>query len=525
MQARGVEREEPMSAASHPKVLRFGLVHNQTAVTRVDRLRVWLWMLTPFFTGAIIMALELVAFRLYAPYFGYSIYVWGTMISLVMAALALGYAVGGWIADRSHTDLPLYYTILGSSLYQLGILFTVHFFLRTLSQMGDFAGVLLATLIIFAPSMTALATAGPFLIRVLAHWGRVGSVAGKVYAVSTIGSIAGTLITSFLLVPHIGTQQTMEVICLCSAATAVAGLALYFRSALFASVLILATLHLVPTPAWPSGTVWAADSAYNLVRVVRNGPWLLLKLNDERGVHTIRNEQAALTGHYYDEFAIGPVLTPAKSLLVLGMGGGGSIASTRMTARDIDVDAVEIDSKVVEAAVNFFGLDSKDTNLHIHVSDARPWLAHDGGQYDLVHVDLYQGGLYIPFYLLTCEFFETVRAHMTPSGMLMMNLFDTHRSHELLRSSVATLHRMFPSVMVLSVNRGNFMLLAFSRETSQASVRTRLATFQGDQTIQLLARKAASQIIDFDVPPETLVFTDDYAPVEDITRRMLKKDD
>lgn len=512
-----------MSASSHPKLLPITLVQDRPASIHPDRLRLALWMTTPFFTGAVIMAQELAAFRLYAPYFGYSIYVWGSMISVVMASLALGYALGGWIADRSHTDLPLYYSILGSAVYQLSILFVVNSLLRTFAGMGDFTGVLLATVTIFAPPMTAMATAGPFLIRVLARWGQVGSVAGRVYAVSTIGSIAGLLTTSFFLVPRLGTQQTMKLICLLSAVIAIAGLALYFRAALLAAGLLVAWLQLVPLPAWPPGTVWQADSPYNLVRVVRNGPWLLLKLNDERGVHTIRNQQTSLTGHYYDEFASGPLLAPAKRLLVLGMGGGGSIASTRTTAPDIDVDAVEIDPKIVKAAVDFFGLNPHDARLHIHVADARPWLARNGSQYDLVHVDLYQGGSYIPFYLITREFFETVRAHMTPTGLLMMNLFDTDRSHDLLKSSVATLRRVFPSVMILSVSRGNFMLLAFSRETSPDSVRAKLATFQGDPTIQLLAKRTASQIVDLEVAPETLVFTDDYAPVEDITRRMLTK--
>lgn len=512
-----------MSASSHPKLLPFTLVHDQSASIHPDRLRLALWMTTPFFTGAVIMAQELVAFRLYAPYFGYSIYVWGSMISVVMAALALGYALGGWIADRSHTDLPLYYCLLGSAVYQLGILFVVHSLLRALADFGDFLGVVLATLIIFAAPMTAMATAGPFLIRVLAHWGQVGSVAGRVYAVSTIGSIAGTLCTSFVLVPHIGTQETMEVICALSTLTAVAGLTLYFRAAVLAIGLLAATLRLVPLQVSSSDTVWAADSPYNLVRVVRNGPLLLLKLNDDRGVHTIRNQQSSLTGYYYDEFAIGPLLVPAKRLLVLGMGGGGSIASTQVTAPNIDIDAVEIDPKVVEAAVRYFAVNPQDSKLHIHVADARPWLAHHADRCDLVHVDLYQGGLYIPFYLITREFFETVRAHMTPTGLLMMNLFDTDRSHALLKSSIATLRRVFPSVTVLSVSRGNFILLAFSGETSPDSVRAKLATSQGDPAIQLLAKRTASQIVDLDVAPETLVFTDDYAPVEDITRRMLTK--
>jgi predicted membrane-bound spermidine synthase len=293
---------------------------------------------------------------------------------------------------------------------------------------------------------------------------------------------------------------------------------------LLALGLILATLWFVPAASWSLSTVWMTESAYNLVRVVRNGQWLLLKLNDESGVHTIRDERTGWTGHYYDAFALGPLLTPARRLLVLGLGGGGSIRSTRMTAPEIEIDAVEIDPKVVEAATRFFGIDPQDRKLHIHVADARPWLARNTGNYDLVHVDLYQGGPYIPFYLVTVEFFAAVRAHLSPDGLLMMNLFDNSQRRELLDSTVATIKRVFPSVVVLSVGYGNRMLMAFPKETSEASVRDRFKRFAGDQTIRRLARRAEGQIVEIDLPAGTTVFTDDLAPVEEITRRMLNGD-
>jgi predicted membrane-bound spermidine synthase len=489
-----------------------------------NRFRPALWLATPFTTGAAIMAQELVAFRLYAPYFGYSIYVWGSMISVVMAALALGYAAGGWLADRREADVSLYCIILGSALYQLAILFTVHPLLRSVAQFGDFAGTGLASLVVFAPPMTAMATAGPFLIRLLARSGRVGSAAGKVYAVSTIGGIAGVLGTSFFLVPQFGTRMTMEAICALSAVTGAAGLARHLRTILPALGLLAAALPFVPPPSWPGGTLWAAQSPYNLVRVVRNGRLLLLELNSGMGVHTIRNLESPWTGHYYDDFALGPLLAPAKRLLVLGMGGGGSIAATRLIAPKIAVDAVEIDPKVVEAAIRFFGLNPQDKRLRIHVADARRWLAERGSRYDLVHVDLYQGGPYIPFYLVTVEFFAAVREHMTRDGLLMMNLFDDSPSRELLLSTVATLQRVFPAVAVLPTGYGSRMLLAFATATPESAIRARLKNFTGNDAVERLARRAGKEIAEIDVPPGTVVFTDDFAPVEEMTRRMLEGD-
>ncbi|HEV2364979.1 MAG TPA: fused MFS/spermidine synthase, partial [Caulobacteraceae bacterium] len=451
----------------------------------------------------------------------YSIYVWGSMISVAMAALALGYGLGGWLADRRDTDLWLYGIILGGALYQLAVLFTVQSLLRSSARLGDFTGAALASLVVFAPPMTAMATAGPFLIRLLARSGRVGSAAGKVYAISTIGGIAGVLGTSFFLVPRLGTQMTLEAICLLSAATAAAGLARHPRAMLPALVLFAAALPFVPPQRWPQTTLWAAESPYNLVRVVRNGRLLLLKLNDSMGVHTIRDLESPWTGHYYDDFALGPLLAPGRRLLVLGLGGGGSIAATRIVAPQIAVDAVEIDPKVVEAAIRFFGLDPRDEKLRIHVADARPWLAGNRSRYDIVHVDLYQGGPYIPFYLVTVEFFAAVRAHMSRGGVLMMNLFDGSPKPELLATTVATLERVFPSVAVLSLGYGNRMLLAFATATPESAIRARLRNFAGNQAVERLARRAEKQITHVAAPPGTVVFTDDLAPVEEMTRRML----
>src|SRR5205085_5742093 len=144
-----------------------------------------------------------------------------------------------------------------------------------------------------------------------------------------------------------------------------------------------------------------------------------------------------------DDFALGPLLVPTHRVMVLGMGGGGSIQATRLTAPDAAIDAVEIDGKVIDAAKRFFDL-RPDSRLRIHTADARPWLNHDRGRYELVHVDLYHGGPYVPFYLTTVEFFKQVRSRMSDDGLLMMNVFDPSRREDVLASMVATLKQVYP---------------------------------------------------------------------------------
>ncbi|HEV2687994.1 MAG TPA: fused MFS/spermidine synthase [Bryobacteraceae bacterium] len=482
---------------------------------RFDRTRIWLWLATAAVAGAIVMALELVSFRLYAPYFGYSIYVWGSMISVVMAALALGYGLGGWIADRTQTDVPVYASALASALYQLLMLGAVYSFLPSLAQLGDFIGTILATSIIFAVPMTLLATMPPVVIRLLARAGHIGAAAGRVYGVSTAGSMGGILLTSFLLLPRFGTRLTLQVLCAVSLLLGVCGLAAAKRRAL-AALFLLPLVLLAPEALWPRDTVWVRESAYNLLRVAQQGHRRILYLNNN-AAQTVQAEPAAGTGFYYDQFALGPLLVPARRALALGMGAAASIRAARSTAPEIEFDAVEIDPKVVEAAVEWFGLRLQDPRLHVHVADARRWLAKDVHRYDLIQEDVYQGGPYVPFYLVTEEFFRLVRAHMTDDALLMTNLFDIGADRQLLFAAAATLRRVFPSVMVRSDIHGNHILFAFVRPRSVESVRSTL-----EQARTGLAGSTAALIADLAPPVDTRVFTDDLAPVEEMTRSMLR---
>jgi spermidine synthase len=206
------------------------------------------------------------------------------------------------------------------------------------------------------------------------------------------------------------------------------------------------------------------------------------------------------------------------------MGAGGSIRMTRLTAPDIEIDAVEIDPLVVEAADRFFGLRAEPNRLRIHVADARPWLARSRASYDLIHVDLYHGGPYVPFYLVTEEFFRLVRARLAPDGLLMMNVYDLGAEREILSATVATLRRVYPSVLVLSRADQNHILFAFPQARSLDSIRAQLQeAAQGQGGIADLARRAATSLQEFIPAAGTPVFTDDHAPIEEFTRRMLSK--
>jgi spermidine synthase len=238
-------------------------------------------------------------------------------------------------------------------------------------------------------------------------------------------------------------------------------------------------------------------------------------LNHPSSIQSVR-DGGRWTGFYYDYFALGPLLVPARRALVLGMGAGSSVEALRLTGPSIEVDAVEIDPRVVEAASRWFDLDvASDPHLRVHVMDARRFLAQDRGTYDLVQLDVYQGGPYVPFHLVTEECFRLARARMSDDALLMMNVFDSSADSALLLRLAATLRPVFPSVQVGQTDAGNFMLFAFTRVPSAERLAFRSPALASNGGVRNMA------IREVVLAPEAEVFTDDRAPIEELTRRML----
>jgi predicted membrane-bound spermidine synthase len=480
--------------------------------------RVLPWLAATLVSGATVMALEMVAVRLFAPYFGYSVYVWGTTICVVMGAMVAGYALGGRLAARAGAEEDLFFLILAGAAWQALALVTMRFALPLLAERGEIFGVAIGALVLFAPSMAALAAAVPVLVRLCADVMPAGAAAGLVSAVSTAGSMAGILGTIFWLLPNVGTEATLRALCVTSFLTAAAGLVFvprHRRLGLPIAAAPAAMLLLVPGLGWAEGTVWTAESAYNLVRVVQVGGERMLQLNHPSSIQSVR-DGGSWTGFYYDYFALGPLLVPSRRALVLGMGAGSSIQALRRTSPSIEVDAVEIDPRVVEAASRWFDLDvASDPRLRVHVMDARRFLVKDRGTYDLVQLDVYQGGPYVPFHLVTEECFRLARARMNDDALLMMNVFDRSADSALVLRLAATLRRVFPSVRVGQTGAGNFMLFAFTRVPSAERLAFQSPVLRSNGSLRNL------KIRDVPVPEGAPVFTDDRAPIEEMTRRML----
>ena len=479
-----------------------------------------------FLSGLVVMALELVAFRLYAPHFGYSEDVWGSMIGVVLIALTMGYALGGRLADRSTDAAPLFIAIAVSAIYQACILAFVIDFLEWCADLPPRAGPVVATLVIFTAPMTLLAMTGPFVTRLLARGPAVGSVAGNVSAISTIGSIVGVFGTSFYFVPTFGVRATLVACAALSGTIALVGLLFLRRKTAAVAIVPLVLLPFLPPFGWSDGTIYVRESEYNLVRVFERNGIRFLALNDERTAQTIRPVDGSMGHRYFDLFMFGPALAHGDRTLVLGMGAGGSVWATRLAAPYAEIDAVEIDPEVVNAAREFFELPT-DGRMHVHTADARRYLRDTRATYDVVHVDLYQGGNVQPFYLVTAETFARIREVLHDDGVMVMNVYDGAASQRLLRSVERTIHESFPSVFVIDAGLRNHVVFAFPRETSMEDIQARLMR---DLDAEGMPREAAQFVHkereDFD--PVTIdetapIFTDDLAPVEQITRQMIEE--
>jgi hypothetical protein len=256
-----------------------------------------------------------------------------------------------------------------------------------------------------------------------------------------------------------------------------------------------------------------------VVQVVQLGPLRGLVLDQEASLHSAVDAAGGRTRGYWDDFAVGPLLSSGHRALVLGMGAGASIRALQAADPHAVVDAVEIDPVVVRVAAEQFGVEPGPF-LRIHTSDARRFLAASSDAYDVIQSDLFRGGPDIPSHLATVEFYELARLHLRPGGVLMVNVFDVAPGHPLLSSVAATLARVFPSVFVRTRNEMNHLLLAFAEPRSLSDVQAALAA--APSAISDVAREVSRDVRPSTYGPDATVFTDDRAPVERLTGQMMR---
>ena len=479
----------------------------------------WLLGALVFVVGAASLGAEIAAARLLAPYFGASTIVWANTIGVVLVALSAGYWLGGRVADRHPHLRGLCLLVLAASVLIAAVPFASRPFLGfsvdafdTVS-VGGFAGSLFGVLVLVAVPVTLLGAAAPWAVRLAVRdVSGAGEVVGRLYAISTTGSLVGTMLAALLLIPQVGTQRTFLIFALALALVATAGLRWRFAAVPVALAVAL---------SMPVGSIKAADdtgrvlfeteTVHQYARVVeRPDGARVLELNEGQAVHSLYRPGDYLTGDYWDGHLVLPFASPANRLERIAILGNAAGTVARAYGRFFPrtaVDAVEIDAELTAIGRRFFDL--RNPRMRTFAEDARPWLERSAGGYDAIMVDAYRQP-YIPFYLTTREFFALARERLAPGGMTIVNVGHPEGGRELERVLGRTMATAFPRVLRYPIEPTNTLLVGGDRALSPARLRRRATTLP--RPLRPLALAAAARLAPRLRGGE--VYTDDRAPVE-----------
>jgi spermidine synthase len=476
-----------------------------------------------FAGGAGTLATEIAASRLLAPYFGNSTIVWANIIGLILVYLSLGYWLGGKVADRRPEPRLLGAMVLVAAVVIAATPFVARPILDVAVRgldavsVGAVVGSFFAALALFAVPVTLLGAVSPFAIRLaLENVGEAGSVAGRLYALSTIGSIVGTFASALVTIPLAGTQRTM----VGSAALLALAAALLLGARWHAATVLVGGLLFIPagTIKPSEGLLYESESTYQYVQVVEDEDGSRsLRLNEGIASHSVWHASSVLTGGAWDMFLVVPPLAgrPVEKVLVIGNAGGTVARAYGELYADIRVDGVEIDPAVTEAGRRLMGLED-NPNLRVITADGRPYLELTDERYDVIIVDAYRQP-YIPFYLATKEFFELARARLTPGGVLALNVATVPGDRRLPDAIGSTVLAAFPQAWRWRPLRFNELLLGLDRPVARNDLvlRAQAAESAAAPLVPLFARAVEP------VRSVTSPMTDDRAPVEWLIDRMI----
>jgi len=474
-----------------------------------------------FTVGLSILGAEIAAARLLAPYFGASTIVWANTIGIVLVALSIGYWYGGKLADRNPTREGLYRIVLLSGLLLAVVPFVADPFLGLAVDAldsisaGAFVGSLLGVTVLVAIPILVSGAVAPYALRLaVADVAEAGTVSGRLYAISTVGSLLGTFSSALLFIPLIGTRRTFVVFGLVLVVIAAIGLARarYALAPVALAVLLALPVGTVKGETDPgSRVIHEADTEYQYARVVEDPDGTrILELNEGQAIHSIRRPGTFLTGDYWDEMLVLPAASlgrEPRSIAILGNAAGTTARAYGHYFPDTRIDAVEIDGELTDIGRRYFDL--RAPRLHTHAADARPFLRRSEQRYDAIVVDAYRQP-YIPFYLSTREFFELARDRLNPGGVVLINVGHPESSDRLEQVLTATLRAAFATVLRDPSESTNTVLLATAAGASPGRLESATPALASD--LRPVALEAAARLA-----PGLRggrVYTDDVAPVE-----------
>lgn len=465
------------------------------------------------------MALEILGSRLLAPVFGSSLFVWGALIGVVLAAMSSGYAAGGWLADRYSPPRVLAALLLASGGWTLMLAWAgqpVVFQVFQWIQDPRWGPCFAAAVLLAVPAF-GLSGVLPALLRLaIADMGHLGRHTGSMIAVSTIGSLIGTWGTSFYLLTWLGSATLVAILGVVQSLLGVFWLFLQktgspvLRGSVLAGMGVAMWMSFHPIIVVPPA-LHQEDSPYQQVRVSENNILRYLVLDNTFHAVMLKTDPVFLALPYSQVMmGVLPIVEHPKRGLILGNGGGSLAKWLARYWPELDLDVVEMDPAVVQAAERYFDY-TPPPNHHVYVQDARTFLRSSQVKYDVVWVDAFARHL-IPFHLTTKEFFQELRKHVTPEGAVAVNLASSDAPANVKRAQAieSTMQLAFPEMAAyavagpewLKIKKGSVNIIFFGGSP--------VATMKKEKFMSLVSRSLNQNRF----PAEGFAFFGSQSPLE-----------
>jgi len=490
--------------------------------------------------GAVLMSLEIAGSRVLAPHFGNSVFVWGSLISVFLIALSGGYYLGGRLADRHPSQVLLNSIGAGVALLIFAIALFAHDTCEWLVErgLGERSGPLVASMLLFLPPSVGLGVVSPFAIRLATQSvDSVGKVSGTVYALSTMGSIAGTLLTTFALVPLVGLTAILKGLAVALLLVSVLTVPVWKRVELLAGTAVVALVACVclfspppsRTPLRPDDVVVLdVDTPYHHISVVDNGD--LREMRFDRYIESaIRKTPPypsllGYTKYFHLPFLAQPEI---RRSLFIGAGGGVGPRAFHMHDPEMLIDVVDIDPKVLEIARTHFGL-TDTAAIRTIAEDGRRFVQKTDSRYDCVIVDAFTIGGRIPFHLVTTEFLTRCRDKMSPTGVFLINVNSAieGRRARIFHAMHRTMETVFPHTYVFAPDfrtagkRSTINIILVATKSQQCIApeqwEARARQHESNSYVKRddMQRMVADLLVSLPDTSQAPIFTDDYAPIE-----------
>ncbi len=487
----------------------------------------WYLYLTEFFSGVSVMAVELGASRLLAPYFSSSQIVWTIIIGTIMIAMALGNIFGGKSADKNPNPDKLYARILLASVWIAAIPFLGKFVILGVSALlvvtvnTNFLiwAAFFTCMIVFVFPLFLLGTVTPSLVKyTVDSLDDSGKTVGTLGAFNTIGSIIGTFVPTFISIPAVGTSATFLIFSGILLIIAVVYFIFSRRGAVRCAVTsVIFVVCCVASVSfgfafWENDLAYEGESVYNYLQVKDNESRTALSTNVLFGVQSVYIKSGELSGMYYDYAMSAPLMADTgdkKDILILGMGTGTYAKQCMNYFDNITVEGVEIDDKITELAHEYFELPE---DVKVTTYDGRAFLNVSDKKYDVIMVDAYQD-ITIPFQMSSVEFFRLVRSHLKENGVMVVNMNMRSKESDGINSWLAdTIADVFSEVYTVDVTGStNRELFASDNPDMLEVFSENIGSIENESLFSMMSN-VSDNIVMYESGERIL--TDDKAPVE-----------